>query len=110
MIDFKSGGVETCGSRANTRRNLGLVLRISQLRGLGALGVARIKCRRLRNRAGNLVRNAIYLEEKKPARNYCVFFRKHFQKIFPSFPKTISARIFDSGVNGVSRRRDVCAE
>ena len=55
---------------------------------------------------GAVVRRVVGLAQTKFSANFPA---SSPAKIFPPFPKTISARIFDSGGDGFSRRRDLCA-
>src|ERR1700722_2215282 len=98
---------KTHEQNADGRRDLDLVLRLSQLRGLDFVGHFGIERARLCGGAGHLVCRAVRLETKK--------FRANFSatppvEIPPPFPKTVSARISGSCGDGISRWRDLCAE
>jgi len=92
---------------ASGHSNLGLVLRLSQLRRLDAVGVASIERRRLPGRAPDWIRCVRGLVETKFQANFpATFLEKIETPISPALP----ARISDFGGDGFSGRRVVCTK
>src|SRR5271156_4480294 len=99
--------MEKLPANADNRPAMGLVLRVSELRGLGAVGDSSTERRRLRGCAADLVCRAVRLETKNFRANFSALL---LPQIPPSLSPPISTGIFDSGGAGVSRRRNLRTE
>jgi hypothetical protein len=70
LIDFKVAQPETPRLNADNGSAVGLVLRVSQLRGLGAVGDSSTERGRLRNRAAAVVCRPVRLETENFHSNF----------------------------------------
>jgi hypothetical protein len=110
LIDFEMFGVETHRQNADCCCDLGLVMRLSELRWLGTIGNASVERHRLCRHVVDLVHRAVRLENQKFVIRSFAPFTRHVQNIIPPVSAAISAGIFNFDGNGISGRHHLSAD